>query len=246
MANDQRPTTKDCLLYYITDRTAFAVDEPTRRRRLLEKIAEAARAGVDYIQLREKDLSTRELESLAREAVSAIHEAKKRNPSPRPLAPALLINSRTDVALAVGADGIHLRSDDISPKEVQKIWTGGNVATAAPGCPAPPGTAIGSTQPQRPLIAVSCHSPAEVREAAINGATFAVFAPVFEKKDAPDAQPAGLSKLREACQASIPVLALGGITLQNARQCLEAGAAGIAAIRLFQEDNISEIVRNLR
>ncbi len=58
-----------CLLYYITDRTAFPGDEPTRRRRLLEKIAEAARAGVDYIQLREKDLSTRDLESLAREAV---------------------------------------------------------------------------------------------------------------------------------------------------------------------------------
>ena len=54
-----------CLLYYITDRTAFAADEPTRRRRLLEKISEAARAGVDYIQLREKDLSTRDLESLA-------------------------------------------------------------------------------------------------------------------------------------------------------------------------------------
>ena len=60
---------ESCLLYYITDRTAFAGDEPTRRRRLLEKISEAARAGVDYIQLREKDLPARELESLAREAV---------------------------------------------------------------------------------------------------------------------------------------------------------------------------------
>jgi len=58
MANDQRLTTNNLLLYYIPDRTAFAADEPTRRRRLLEKIAEAARAGVDYIQLREKDLPT--------------------------------------------------------------------------------------------------------------------------------------------------------------------------------------------
>ena len=54
------------LLYYITDRTAFPGDEPTRRRHLLDKIAEAARAHIDYIQLREKDLSTRDLESLAR------------------------------------------------------------------------------------------------------------------------------------------------------------------------------------
>ena len=53
-----------CLLYYITDRTAFAGDEPTRRRCLLEKIREAASAGIDYIQLREKDLPTRDLESL--------------------------------------------------------------------------------------------------------------------------------------------------------------------------------------
>src|SRR5271168_548183 len=97
------------LLYYITDRTAFAADEPTRRRRLLEKIREAAIAGVDYIQLREKDLPTRDLESLAREAVSAIREAL---PTSRyPLPTALLINSRTDVALAVEADGVHLRSE---------------------------------------------------------------------------------------------------------------------------------------
>ena len=64
-----------CLLYYITDRTAFASDEPTRCRRLLEKVKEAARAGVDYIQLRERNLSTRELECLAREAVHIVREA---------------------------------------------------------------------------------------------------------------------------------------------------------------------------
>ncbi len=63
---------ESCILYYITDRTAFADDESTRRTRLLDKIAEAASAGVNYIQLREKDLSIRELESLAREAIAAI------------------------------------------------------------------------------------------------------------------------------------------------------------------------------
>ena len=88
-----------CLLYYITDRTAFADDEPTRRRLLLEKIREATLAGVDYIQLREKDLSSRDLESLAREAVRVIREALPTGHDP--LSTALLVNSRTDVALAV-------------------------------------------------------------------------------------------------------------------------------------------------
>jgi thiamine-phosphate pyrophosphorylase len=85
-----------------------------------------------------------------------------------------------------------------------------------------------------------------VTEAAANGATFAVFAPIFEKKDAPGTQPAGLAPLRVACQANIPVLALGGITLQNAHSCLKAGAAGIAAIRVFQENEIAEVVKLLR
>jgi thiamine-phosphate pyrophosphorylase len=97
--------------------------------------------------------------------------------------------------------------------------------------------------PQDPLISVSCHSVQEVAEAAKNQATLALFAPVFEKKDA---SPAGLEALRQACQTKIPVLALGGVTLQNAHSCLEAGAAGIAAIRLFQENDIAIIVRTLR
>jgi thiamine-phosphate pyrophosphorylase len=96
------------------------------------------------------------------------------------------------------------------------------------------------------LIAVSCHTPEEVRQAAEQQATFAVFAPIFEKKDAPATQPIGLTLLRGACQANIPVLALGGITLENAKSCLQAGAAGIAAIRLFQENDIAEIVKKLR
>jgi thiamine-phosphate pyrophosphorylase len=232
-----------CLLYYITDRTAFAADEPTRRRRLLEKIAEAARVGVDYIQLREKDLSTRELELLAREAIQAIHEA-------RAPTTALLINSRTDVALAAGADGVHLRSDDVSPEEVSAIWRRSHVGTAAIGCPAAQSAAVvgpaGELAQLNPLIGMSCHFPEEVLQAKSNGAAFAVLAPIFEKKDLPTAQPAGLAKLCEACKAGIPVLALGGITVENAQSCLEAGAAGIAAIRLFQENDIAQVVERLR
>jgi len=215
-----------CFLYYITDRTAFASDEPTRRRRLLEKIAQAALAGVDSIQLREKDLSTRELESLAREAVGLLNQLRTEN---RELKTALLINSRTDIALATDADGVHLRSNDISPGDVRNIWT----------------PCSGGRQGE-PLIGISCHSPAEVAHACAHGATFAVFAPVFEKKEIPKRQPAGLIELREACKATFPVLALGGVTLENAKLCLECGARGIAAIRLFQENDVADVVGQLR
>jgi thiamine-phosphate pyrophosphorylase len=100
--------------------------------------------------------------------------------------------------------------------------------------------------PREPLIGVSCHSPQEVKQAEAGGATFAVFAPVFEKKEIPNANPAGLAQLREACKVKIPVLALGGVSLENAQSCLQAGASGIAAIRLFQENNIAETVAALR
>ena len=240
-----------CLLYYITDRTAFAHDEPTRRRRLLEKIAEAARAGVHYIQLREKDLPTRELESLAREVIRTISEIRKLTPDPRPLTPAFLINSRTDIALAVGADGVHLRSDDVSPREVSAIQSKDHVGTTAfRRPPAQSGAATEASTmeyvPRSLLTGVSCHRADEVADAAASGASFAVFAPVFEKRDAPGTPPAGLAQLREACRVRIPILALGGVTVQNAKQCLEAGAAGIAAIRLFQENDVAKIVQSLR
>jgi thiamine-phosphate pyrophosphorylase len=222
--------TERSLLYYITDRAALSRDEPGRRRRLLEKIGHAARAGVDYIQLREKDLSTRELESLAREVRDTIARARAEHPQCKTK---LLINSRVDIALAANADGVHLRSTDISPGEVRAVWETCWPASSPDGRPARP--------VRRPRIGVSCHSWAEVTGTC--GATFAVFGPVFEK---PGSEPAGLSRLHQACQGKMPVLALGGITLSNARSCLEAGAAGVAAIRLFQENDVAETVEALR
>jgi thiamine-phosphate pyrophosphorylase len=219
-----------CLLYYITDRTQLSGDEPARSRSLLAKIAEGARANVHYIQLREKDLSARELEQLAREAAHIVQELRTEN---RELRTRLLINSRTDIALAVGADGVHLRSDDISAFEARNVWTRARAWNSEPvAC--------------SPSIAVSCHTQAEVLRAQSQGADFAVFAPVFEKRDRPGAEPTGLAALREACRVKIPVLALGGVTLDNAASCLQAGAGGIAAIRLFQENKIEDIVRVLR
>ncbi|HLK53916.1 MAG TPA: thiamine phosphate synthase, partial [Candidatus Angelobacter sp.] len=101
-----------------------------------------------------------------------------------------------------------------------------------------------------PVIGISAHSVTEVARAEAHGADFAVFAPVFEKNGT--AHRAGLELLRQAChrtetaQPPMPVLALGGVTLQNARQCVEAGAAGIAGIRLFQQNDVHAIVKKLR
>jgi thiamine-phosphate pyrophosphorylase len=209
------------LLYYITDRSQFAGDETARRSRLLATVVEAARCGVDYIQLREKDLSTRDLEILAREAVQHLRTENQK------LKTVLLINSRSDIALASGAQGVHLRSDDISPSEVKKILT-------LSGCTPGPVT-----------VGVSCHTRAEVARAAQEGADFAVFGPVFEKERG-YTRPVGLEALREACQERIPVLALGGITLENAEACMQAGATGIAAIRLFQQKAMDKVVAALR
>ena len=212
------------VLLYITDRTQFPGDENARQRALIAKIAEATRCGVDLIQLREKDLPTRQLEALTCAALRVVHPLGTENRGPTTQ---LLINSRSDVAVACGADGVHLRADDVSPSDVQRVWAQ-------------------ARRSARALVSVSCHSVHDVACAAAEGADFAVFAPVFEKNKAPRANPAGLDALREACRHKIPILALGGVTLNNARACCETGAAGVAGIRLFQENDIAEVVRRLK
>lgn len=186
---------------------------------MLEKIAEAARCGVDYVQLREKDLSSRDLETLAREAMERIAASGGKT--------RLLINSRTDVGLVVRADGVHLRSRDVSPGEVKRIWS--------------------AAQPvAEPIVAVSCHAEVEVAAAEKSGADFVVFGPIFGKKDAPETAAAGLNLLRIVCRNEIPVFALGGVTSENAAACADAGAEGVAGIRLFQENNVADVVMRLR
>lgn len=234
------------LLYYITDRHQFPGTEPEKQQKLLARIAEAAQCGIDFIQLRERDLSARELESLAEKALVAIRSAlssaltaEKSGPRPPPTRSSkLLINSRLDVALAVGADGVHLRSTDIAASEARAVVAKAfheNESPAAPGF----------------VISVSCHSGAEVRLAEAHGADLVLFAPVFEKSDVSFA-PHGIAGLRavsrdkRAAQPPVPVLALGGVTIANAAACLRAGASGVAGIRLFQEGNLSETVSKLR
>lgn len=185
---------------------------------MLERIAEAARLGVDFIQLREKDLSGRDLEELAVKAVQRVRSANSRT--------RLLINSRTDVAIAADADGVHLRSNDISPKIVRDVCH-----LARPG--------------RDPIIAVSCHTVSDVVSAKTAGADFVVFGPVFEKKGRGESV-AGIEGLRSVCQSGIRVLALGGVTTENAARCVDTGAIGVAGIRLFQEGDLEATLKKLR
>src|SRR5207244_13024076 len=113
-----------------------------------------------------------------------------------------------DSAAVAGTAGVHLRSADVSPHHTREIWSRSKTCGAG---------ALARENPP-PIIGVSCHSEAEVLHAKETAADFAVFGPVFEK-----ALPAGLAALHRACQHQIPVYALGGVTLDNARQCLEAG-----------------------
>ena len=221
------------ILYYITDRTQFPGTEQQRRDRLLAKIAEAARCGVDMIQLREKDLPARALGILVQQAVRTVREAAAQSPH----AIRLLINSRVDVAIAAGADGVHLRSGDITASEARVIFSKAGITATT--------------------IAVSCHSPWEVRLAEAHGADYAVFGPVFAKSGVGNAD--GISSLRQVCRkvpasgiesavpaGEMPVLALGGVALDNAAACVAAGATGIAGIRLFQDHDLARIVPALR
>jgi thiamine-phosphate pyrophosphorylase len=234
------------LLYYITDRHRLPGSTGEQRAALLRKISQAARCGVEYIQLREKDLSARELLALAEDARNTISGAatSRLTTHNSQLATRLLINSRIDIALACGADGVHLRSDDISAADARAVWM---KAAAAGHWP---------LATRHFIIACSCHTAEDVRLAQSDGADFVVFAPVFEKGGQ---RGVGLEALRAACRGlpeasvpeaspavNLPVLALGGVTLENAQACLEAGAAGIAGIRLFQDNDVAEVVRRLR
>lgn len=177
------------LRYYITDRLAAGDG-------FLETVKRNVAAGVDYIQIREKDLEGRALAELTRRIVGLTLGTSTR----------VLVNDRLDVALACGAHGVHLRGDSLPPLLLRTLT--------------PPGF----------LIAVSCHSIKDLARAA--GADFAVFGPVFESAKG---KGIGLDALAVACRSTaLPVLALGGVSFEKEEDCLRAGAAGIAGIRLFQ------------
>jgi len=193
---------------------------------LLKKIGAAADAGVDLIQIREKDLSGKDCSSLTHEALQRTAKSSKSKASMT----RILVNDRLDVALAERAGGVHLGEESVSLAEAMRL-------------------AVNSGDRRDFVIGVSCHSLEAARFAESGAADYLFFGPVFATPSkAALGAPQGLERLAEVCRAvAIPVLAIGGITLANAADCFAAGASGIAAIRLFQDArDVSSLVQSLR
>jgi thiamine-phosphate pyrophosphorylase len=164
----------------------------------VEVLGQALEAGVRAIQLREKDLDTFELYRLGERVLSMARKAGA----------ALIINDRVDVAMALGADGVHLTRKSLPPREARAL--------------------VGSDM----LLGVSCHGLADVREAVEGGVDYLVFGPIYATPSkAPYGPPLGLDMLRQArAICSLPILAIGGISAPRAPEVLAAGAAGVAVI----------------
>ena len=207
------------LLCYVTDRRALGIANPADSLAvLIEKIQEIVAAGVDWVQIREKDLPARELASLTQQAlaIAAKYSAK------RSFAARVFVNDRLDVAIAEHAAGVHLGEKSLPVTEAKRL--------------------IQSVLPKQSagesfLAGLSCHSLAAAQAAECDGADYIFFGPIFATPSKETfGPPQGLERLAQVCGAtSIPVLAIGGVTLHNAESCVSAGAAGIAAIRLFQD-----------
>lgn len=207
------------LRYAITNRMLFSGDDAHQQAALLHQCGRWGAEGIDFIQLREKDLSASALASLARGILDVLDAARS--------ATKLLINSRPDVALATAVHGIHLTAapGELTPLLVRQLF-----AEAGRGAP---------------ILSVSTHTVAEVIQARNDRVDAILFAPVFEKSIVFERSIAGrivtagqgLELLHRAsiAAAPVPVYALGGITFGNAASCIAAGAAGVAGIRLFHE-----------
>ena len=225
------------ILCYVTDRAGLRTRLLHERRwnsgergayskspfaALLGNIGDAAAAGVDWIQVREKDLAAGDCASLTQSALQVCSEAAAK----------VLVNDRVDVAMAEHAAGVHLGENSLPVREVRRL-----VSSYA-------GAARGGF-----LAGVSCHSLASAQAAADGGADYVLFGPVFSTPSkAAFGSAQGLRRLAEVCRAvHIPVLAIGGIRVENAGYCADSGAAGFAAIRLFQEaSELAEVIAQLR
>jgi thiamine-phosphate pyrophosphorylase len=182
-------------LLAISDRASLAACE------LPEWFHFLAAAGIDAVQIREKDLDDRAVYGLARVARSAL------SPTTR-----LLVNGRIDIALAAGADGVHLPAYGVPVAPLRRRF--------GPGI----------------LLGCSTHRIEEVVRARDAGADYVTFGPVYSTPSKERfGPPAGLDALEKAAALGLPVYALGGVTLARFGEVAGAGAAGVAGIRLFQD-----------
>jgi thiamine-phosphate pyrophosphorylase len=182
----------DFPLYLVTDR------HQTAGRPLVPLVEQAVRGGLRAVQVRERDLATQELLGLIRELCATMHGQDGR----------VLINDRVDLALALDADGVHLRADSLPVAVTRRL--------------------LGADR----LIGVSTHSTDEVVRAESDGADFAVLGPIYETPSKRQyGKPIGLRPLEEASRrCRIPVFAIGGITVARVDEVRRAGAYGVAAV----------------
>jgi thiamine-phosphate pyrophosphorylase len=210
----------------ITDRrrlSAATQSEGALRRQLLGLVEGWTAGGVHFIQLREKDLAAPDLQSLALEIAEKIDHNRSK----------LLVNVSAEesaaLAVAAGADGVHLAGKPTpgAALRARQLFR-----------------AAGRTAGLEAIISVPCHTLDDIVVARKEQVDLMLFSPVFEKLAGPQAAPQGLQALRRACAAAegIPVLALGGVTSSNAEDCLTAGAAGVAGIRLFAVDDWRQLL----
>lgn len=206
------------ILYLITRGATTEATTPGSPEftQILNQISAAVAAGIDLIQIREKQLTARVLFELVSEAGKLTRGAKTR----------LLVNDRADIAVGAGADGVHLTTQSLDAGTIRKTF-GENF-----------------------LIGTSTHSLAEADSARMQGADFVVFGPVFQTESKLQyGSPRGLDELTQVVRAvaGFPVLALGGVSIANAADCLAAGAHGIAGISLFDKpENFSSLFATIR
>jgi thiamine-phosphate pyrophosphorylase len=212
LARPSRP-----ILCYVTDRRSLPLSTSADAHHLLfDSVERAAAAGTDWIQLREKDYSGKEWAELVSESLRRVSRV---NPTTR-----ILVNDRLDVALSSGAGGVHLSENGIPVAEACRLRDE---------------YFAGRSEKPDLLVGASCHSLGAALGAARAGADYIYFSPIFyTPSKANYGPPQGLERLARICKSvDIPVIAIGGISVLNASSCLAVGAAGVAAIRLFQESD---------
>jgi thiamine-phosphate pyrophosphorylase len=229
--NNRLASRQPPLLCYVTDRHSLPIANAAESlAALTQRIEEIAAAGVDWVQIREKDLSAAELASLTRQSLRIAAQLSATRSSPT----RILVNDRLDVAIAERAGGVHLGEKGLPVADAKRL--------------------VESARRKQALdesfaIGVSCHSLEAAQAAQRDGADYILFGPIFvTPSKEPFGTPQGTERLEQVCrEVSIPVLGIGGITPDNALSCIEAGAAGIAAIRLFQDTvNPSDAIRRVR